>query len=141
MEGGFGPEFMQGGAVVAIEFLRAGPEHDLITGDRRADLARGHASLCEKGQDLAGMAGADLDHCPEFFAEEHRERIDGGVLKALGGKLNGKAGAAGKGHLEQGDEEAAVRAVVIGEEFAIAVELLNGFEEALESGWAWCVGR
>ena len=38
----------------------------------------------------------------------------------------------GEGHLHQGDEQAAVGSVVVGDEFAIAHQRLDGVEEALE---------
>ena len=42
-----------------------------------------------------------------------------------------QAALAGKGHLQQRNEAAAITAVVVGKEFALPVETLNELEESL----------
>ena len=44
-----------------------------------------------------------------------------------------KASAAGERHLDQGDEQAAVGAVVVGEDLAVGRQLLDGREESLQA--------
>ena len=51
------------------------------------------------------------------------------------------ANVAGESHLDNGGEQAAVGAVVVGEEFLLAAELLDGVPEVLEVGGAVHVGR
>ena len=46
-----------------------------------------------------------------------------------------------KSHFDRGGEQAAVGAVVVGEEFFLAAELLDGVPEVLEVGGAVHVGR
>jgi hypothetical protein len=47
----------------------------------------------------------------------------------------------GKGHLHHGGEQAAVGAVMVGEEFSLAAELLDGVPEILQVGGAVDVGH
>ena len=137
VEGGFGPDAMEGGAGVAVERVRAGAEDEVVAGDRVADYARGDAGLGEKGDDLVGVLRADLEDGAEFFAEKTAKRS----VQGAGFEFDLQAGAAGEGHFEEGDEEAAVGAVVVGEEPAVAVELLDGGEEGFEDGGIGRVGR
>ena len=51
------------------------------------------------------------------------------------------ADVAGEGHFDDGGEQAAVGAVVVGEEFLLAAELLDDVPEILEVGGIVDVGR
>ena len=67
-----------------------------------------------------------LDHRAQLLAEQQRQ-----VVARERVEVDVEARAAGEGHLEQRDEQAAVGAVVVGEQQAARAELLDGREEAL----------
>ena len=100
----------------------------------RADEVCGEAGGAELIEDRSGVFRADLDDDAELFGEEGSE--SGGA-----GEVDLEADATGEGHLGERDEEAAVGAVVIGEELAGAIELLDRVEEGEEIFGLRCVGR
>ena len=81
------------------------------------------------------VGGADLDDGAEFFIEE------GAVDVVARENFEIDAGMTCKGHLGDGGEEAAVGTVVVGEEFAVAAELLDDGPKLLEVVGAVDVGR
>src|ERR1019366_757088 len=58
-----------------------------------------------------------------------------------GGNLDVDAGVAGEGHFHHGGEEAAVGAVVVGEEFFLAAELLDHMPKFLQVDGVVDIGR
>ena len=64
-----------------------------------------------------------LQHESQFLAEERRQRLVGGT-----GQVDRHAAPAGHGHLGEGDDHAAVRAVVAGQQLAVGDEGLEGRE-------------
>ena len=108
-------------------------EGEFVGGGGAADEMCGEACGAELIEDGGGVFGADLDDGAEFFGEECCER-------GRAGNVDLEADASGEGHLGERDEEAAVGAVVIGEELARAIELLDRVEEGDELGGLGCVG-
>jgi hypothetical protein len=75
----------------------------------------------------------------EELAEDARRAV--AELDRRSGQIEFDAGVAGEGHLDGRGEQAAVGAIVIGEEFLFAAELLDDVPEILQIFRAVDVGR
>src|SRR5690606_4440910 len=96
-----------------------------------------------RGADGGEIGAADLDDGAKFLGEELGE--DGGTGVSDPG-YNGRQGQIdtdmpGESHFDDGGKQTAVRAVVVGEEFLLAAELLDGVPEIFQIGGAVHVGR
>ena len=68
-----------------------------------------------------------LNDGAQLFVEQRRQQLAADAIE-----LDVEATVTGKRHLGQGDEQATVGAVVVGDQLAIGHQRLNGVEEAFE---------
>lgn len=67
-----------------------------------------------------------LNDGAQLFVEQRRQQLAADAIE-----LDVEAAVAGKRHLGQGDEQATVGAVVVGDQFAISHQRLNGVGRSL----------
>ena len=125
MEAGFGPDLVERGAGVGVDEIVRVAEGELVGSGGVTDELCGEAGRAELIEDGGGVFGADLDDGAELFGEESGKR-------RCAREVDLEADATGEGHLGERDEEAAVGAVVIGEQLVFAIELLDRVEEGEE---------
>jgi hypothetical protein len=68
-----------------------------------------------------------LQHAHQFLVEQRAQRRFGPAVQ-----MNFQAAVTGKGHLQQGDDDAAVGAIVIGQQQAAGVRFLHQIEHRLQ---------
>ena len=134
--GDVGPDRAEGEEVFFEERLAAARDAEGVRAVERADARRAgfEAVLAEGEGNVVEVVGADLDDGAELLGEERRE--DFVALR----DFEVHAGVAGEGHLDDGGEEAAVGAVVVGEEFFLTTEELDRVPEFFEVGGVVDVG-
>src|SRR5690606_30465767 len=71
-----------------------------------------------------------LNHGAQLLAEQYGRQLGGRVGQRIQVQL--QAAVAGKGHLQQGGDQATVGAVVVGKQLAVGVEPLDHGEEGLQ---------
>ncbi len=144
---------MQVGAVLVVDHLGVAREFDHAAFVRFADdvAARAQAVMAQHVHHFGLLVLAHLDHGAQFFSEQRgdgqfiaaRGHLAGPVLGVtpVGGvaafhgqdvEVDRQAAAAGEGHLAQRGEQAAVGAVMVGEQFAFGIELLNRAKQAFQ---------
>ena len=104
---------------------------------QRADAGdAGFQAVLAQGEvDVVEIVFANLDDGAEFFVEECTERI----VEMQDFEID--TGVAGERHFDDGRQQAAIGAVVVGEEFFLAAELLDDVPEIFEVGGIVDVGR
>ncbi len=129
VEGGLGPGLAEHHAVGAENLAAVEVEAQVVVlADRADDVAvAAQAGLTQPAQHLVHVAVAHLDHRARLLAEQAGDGVVAEVVEQ-----HVEAAAAGEGHLAQGGEQAAVGAVVVGQDHAPGVELLDHPEEGLE---------
>ena len=129
---------MQGDARLAQDFLVVMGENDVVVvvefTDDVAVLAQARA--VQGGQHIVGVHMAHLDHRAQFLVEQDRRRILAQIVEG-----NRHAHMTGECHLAQGDQQAAVGAVVIGVYHTVVVEGLDDVEEFLDGVGVDHIGR
>ncbi len=126
---GLAPDGAKGGAAGAID-LAAGPlEQDEIPLTHRAQhVGAGRQTVTgQQGHHRFLVFTTHLDDGTQLLVEQGRQQVATDTIQ-----LQVEATVTGEGHLHQGDEQAAVGAVVIGDQLAIGHQRLDGVEEALE---------
>ena len=73
------------------------------------------------------VCGADLNHRPQLFVEQR-----GQMVVAQRGDIRFHAAVAGKGHFRQRDQQTAVGAVVVGQQFTLRHQGLHRIPEAFQ---------
>jgi hypothetical protein len=128
--GDIGPEGTEGGEALVKNFLASAPDAQGVVGIERAEArGAGLEPVFPQGErDLVEILGAHLEDGAEFLVEEGGERV------VAGGDFEVDAHMPGKGHLDHRGQQAAVGAVVVGEEFLFAAELLDDVPEILQVG-------
>ena len=94
---------------------------------RLADRHTAQPARFERGDDVVPIGSADLNHRTELLVEQRRDRRSRQLVER-----DVEAAAAGERHLGQRGEEAAIRAVVVGQQPVLRVQRLHGREERLE---------
>ncbi len=89
--------------------------------------ASGQAVTGQQGHHRFLVFTTHLDDGAQLLVEQGRQQLAADAIQ-----LQVETAVTGEGHLHQGDKQAAVGAVVVGDEFAIAHQRLDGVEEALE---------
>jgi len=74
------------------------------------------------------MVAGDLHHHTQLLAEQGRDRI---VAQTIQGDID--TGMPGKGHFRQGHQQAAVAAIMVGEQLIGLDGLLNGGKKSLQA--------
>ena len=129
---GLAPDGAQRGTTGAIEFLTRTLQGDEIP------LAHCAKHVGASRQTVTGQQGhhrlfifaAYLNDGAQLFVEQRWQQLAADAIE-----LDVEAAVTGKRHLGQGNEQATIGAVVIGDQFAIGHQRLNGVEEALELDW------
>ncbi len=133
---GLGPDAAQHAAFLFEQRLACFADGDLVGG--LDATAGGDAAfepvLDEAGDHLFHVCAAHLNHRAELLAEELRQGV------AVGREIDVETDVAGESHLECGDEQAAVRTVVVREDGSVGGQRANRGEEALEPGGVVEVG-
>ena len=132
-----GPDRAEGEEVFFEDCFAAARDAEGVRAGQRADAcgAGFETVFAQCEGNVVEVVGADLNHGAELFGKERREDF-----VALG-DFEVDAGVAGEGHLDDGGEEAAVGAVVVGEDFFLAAEELDCVPEFFEVGGVIDVGR
>ena len=122
--GGLGPEALEILAGSGERGLAPAANPEVAALVEAAEEHRGEAVACERLLDLGAMLDADLEHGPQLFVEESGQEPRGvRVGPDQGSQLETHAGVAGKGHLGEGHEEAAVGAIVVREHQSRSTQL------------------
>ena len=129
LPGGFRPPHAQRGAAFAKHRLIAGGQHEAIALDRFTEVMHTvrQAVNRQNGFHRLTVCGADLDHRPQLFVEQRRQTV-----VAQRGDIRLHTAVAGKGHFRQGDQQAAVGAVVVGQQFTLRHQGLHRIPEAFQ---------
>ena len=125
---GLGPGTLGHGAGGFQQRLFEQRHADLIVVTRPGDDATGfEPGGGELRQHEFGVLTVDLNDRAQLLGEQRIDRADGVVGQPV--ELNLEPATAGEGHLQQRHDQAAVTAVVIGEQLAVGVESLNDAEK------------
>ena len=130
VEAKFRPGALQGDARFAEQHPPLRGNAQFIAGIRRADDPRqrieshGPQAITHHGQ----VGTSDLQHGTEFFGEQHPQYIGRrAVTQRI--EIQRNAAVGGKGHFGERGKEAAVTAVVVGENPPLRRQLLHGDKE------------
>ncbi len=126
---GLAPDGAKGGAAGAINLAAGTLEQDEVVFAHRAQhMGAGCQTVTgQQGQHRFLVFATNLDDGTQLLVEQGRQQVATHAIE-----LDVEAAVTGKRHLGQGDEEAAVGAVVVGNQLAIRHQRLDGVEEALE---------
>ena len=130
----FGPRPLQFDARSTVDFHFIRHDAELVLGVGAADHLR---VSCEPRAGTrcahhSEVFATHLDHRTQFLVEEHSQIALGLTCVKCKIAVHGDAGAAREHHFAQRHEQAAVRAIVIGEKLRVRVERLNKAEEAAQ---------
>lgn len=105
--------------------MAAGEDNPVLVIERADDVAVfAQARLAQRRQHLLGVAVTHLQYRAQLFAEQGRRVVLADVVER-----DSETDPAGEGHFAEGNEQAAVGAVVIGEDKVLLIECLDGVEE------------
>ena len=127
LPGGFRPPHAQRSAALAKHRLTVGGQHEAIALDRFTKVMHAvcQAVNRQNGFHRLTVCSAHLDHRPQLFIEQR-----GQTIIAQRGDICFQATVAGKGHFRQSHQQAAVGAVVVGQQLTLRHQRLNCIVEA-----------
>ena len=149
----FAPQAVQFGARLGVNQLGVAREFDDVAVVQFADdmAAGAQVKRAQHVHDERLFFRAHLDDGAQLFAEQGAQGQFVAAFRYLAGpvlgvapvarmlafhgqhvQVDGHARVAGEGHFRQGGVQAAVRTVMVGQQLVVAIELLNGGEEAFQ---------
>ncbi|CCJ89460.1 conserved hypothetical protein [Cronobacter turicensis 564] len=138
LPGGFRPPHAKLGAAFAVHHVIARRQGEAIACDCLAKIMRAFAKtvIFQHALHLLALGGGNLNHRAQLFVKQRRQRV-----VAEGGDIRLDAAVTGKGHLRQRHQQAAVGTVVVGQQFTLRHQRLDGVVEAFQLTGVAHVGR
>ncbi|CCK08088.1 conserved hypothetical protein [Cronobacter sakazakii 696] len=138
LPGGFRPPHAKLGAAFAVHHLVARRQREAIARDRLAEIVRAFAKtvIFQYALYLLALGGGNLNHRAQLFIKQCRQRV-----VAESGDIRFNAAVTRKRHLRERHQQAAVGTVVVGQQFTLRHQRLDGVVEAFQLTGVAHVGR